>query len=310
MPIEEGIVFKSTGSWYTVKTKSGNFLSCKIKGKLRIEGYKSTNPVAVGDKIKVELIDNESGVITELLDRKNYIIRKSINLSKQTHIIAANIDQAFIMVTLVLPETPPEFVDRFLAVAEAYNIPSKIILNKTDLYTEEFTELKNFWKSVYSAANYEIIEISVNKGLNIEEVKQMLHNKTTLIAGNSGVGKSSLIQKLIPESSIKIGEISEYHLSGKHTTTFAEMYELPFGGSVIDTPGIKGFGLYDTDKHEVSHYFPEIFNVSENCQFYNCLHVNEPNCAVIKAVEEGSIHWSRYRSYLSILEDSKSKYRQ
>lgn len=309
MPNEEGIVFKSTGSWYTVKTISGSFIQCKIKGKLRTEGYKSTNPVAVGDNVLIESAeDGSSAVITELLDRKNYIIRKSINLSKQTHIIAANVDQAFIIATLVLPETPMEFVDRFLAVAEAYNIPSKIILNKSDLYTEEFSEMRKFWNSVYKSS-YDLIEVSANTGYNVNALKELLTSKTTLMAGNSGVGKSSLIKKLVPESAIKIGEISEYHLSGKHTTTFAEMYELPFGGRIIDTPGIKGFGLYDTDKYEVSHYFPEIFNVSKDCQFYNCLHTNEPNCAVIKAVEDGSIHWSRYRSYLSILEDSKSKYR-
>jgi ribosome biogenesis GTPase len=308
MPVEEGIVFKSTGSWYTVKTASGTLVQCKIKGKLRIEGYKSTNPIAVGDKV---LIDNteDAAVITELLERRNYIVRKSINLSKQTHILASNIDQAFIIATLVLPETSMEFVDRFLAVTEAYNIPAKIILNKYDLYTEEFNKMLGFWKEVYDSANYETINVSVNTGLNLEALKEILRDKTTLIAGNSGVGKSSLIKKLIPGSDIRIGEISDYHLSGKHTTTFAEMFELPFGGTIIDTPGIKGFGLYDTDKYEIYHYFPEIFNASKDCQFYNCLHLNEPNCAVLAAVEEGKIHWSRYKSYLSILEDSKSKYR-
>lgn len=308
MPIEEGVVFKSTGSWYMVKTSSGAIVPCKIKGKLRIEGFKSTNPVAVGDKVLIDNIENAS-VITELLDRKNYIIRKSINLSKQTHIIAANLDQAFIMVTLVLPETSMEFVDRFLAVSEAYNVPATIILNKYDLYTSEFDAMIRFWKDVYSSANYTIVDVSVKTGLNMEMVKEKLTGKVTLVAGNSGVGKSSFIQSFIPESQIRIGNISEYHLSGKHTTTFAEMYDLPFGGSIIDTPGIKGFGLYDTDKSEVSHYFPEIFNASSECQFYNCLHINEPNCAVLKKVEEEAIHWSRYKSYLSILEDTKSKYR-
>lgn len=309
MPVEEGVVFKSTGSWYTVKTTSGAVIPCKIKGKLRIEGFKSTNPVAVGDKVLIDNVENAS-VITELLDRKNYIIRRSINLSKQTHILAANIDQAFIMVTLVLPETAMEFVDRFLAVAEAYNIPATIILNKYDLYTEEFNELVQFWKTVYGTTQYQIVDVSVKTDLNTNLLKEMLKDKVTLIAGNSGVGKSSLIQKYIPDIPIRVGEISDYHLSGKHTTTFAEMFELPFGGSIIDTPGIKGFGLYDTDKYEVSHFFPEIFSASSNCQFYNCLHVNEPNCAVLKSVDEGSVHWSRYRSYLSILDDSKSKYRQ
>lgn len=308
MPIEEGIVFKSTGSWYTVKTVSGSIVPCKIKGKLRIEGFKSTNPIAVGDKVLIDNIENAS-VITELLDRKNYIIRKSTNLSKQTHILAANLDQAFIMVTLVLPETAMEFVDRFLAVTEAYNIPAKIILNKYDLYSEEFTAMLDFWKSVYQTTNYQIIDVSVKTGLNMDYVKELLTNKVTLIAGNSGVGKSSLIQELIPESQVRVGALSDYHLSGKHTTTFAEMFDLPFGGSIIDTPGIKGFGLYDADKYEISHFFPEIFKKSSECQFDNCLHVNEPKCAIIKAVDEGSIHWSRYKSYLSILDDSKSKYR-
>jgi ribosome biogenesis GTPase len=308
MPIEEGIVVKSTGSWYTVKTASGEIVPCKIKGKLRIEGFISTNPLAVGDKVLVENVENAS-VITELLDRKNYIIRKSINLSKQTHILAANLDQAFIMVTLVLPETSMEFIDRFLAVTEAYNIPVKIILNKYDLYSEEFSAMLQFWKSVYETTNYEIIDVSVKTGLNLAYVKDLLTDRVTLIAGNSGVGKSSLIQELIPASQVRVGALSDYHLSGKHTTTFAEMYELPFGGSIIDTPGIKGFGLYGADKYEISHYFPEIFSKSSKCQFDNCLHVNEPNCAIIKAVEEGTIHWSRYKSYQSILEDSKSRYR-
>lgn len=308
MPIEEGVVIKSTGSWYTVKTLSGSVVPCKIKGKLRIEGYKSTNPIAVGDKVLIDNITNAS-VITELLDRKNYIVRKSINLSKQTHILASNIDQAFIIVTLVLPETSMEFVDRFLAVTEAYNIPATIILNKYDLYTEEFDEMIRFWKSVYETTKYSIIDVSVKTGLNLDYLKELLSGKVSLIAGNSGVGKSSLIKKYIPENEIRVGALSDYHLSGKHTTTFAEMFDLPFGGSVIDTPGIKGFGLYDTDKYEVSHYFPEIFHESSKCQFYNCLHINEPNCAVLRAVDEETIHWSRYRSYLSILEDSKSKYR-
>ncbi len=310
MLIEKGIVFKSTGSWYTVKTETGKFVQCKIKGKLRIEGFKSTNPVAVGDNVLVELTDDGTTVvITELLDRKNYIVRKSINLSKQTHILAANLDQAFVMVTLVLPETPMEFVDRFLAITEAYNIPSTILLNKFDLYVEGFEELLEFWNSVYSSTKYSIIDLSVNTGHNMDLLEGLLKDKTTLIAGNSGVGKSSLIKKLIPENQIKVGALSDYHLSGKHTTTFAEMYELPFGGHIIDTPGIKGFGLYEIEKKEVSHYFPEIFLVSSKCQYYNCLHINEPKCAVIKAVENGTIHWSRYRSYLSILDDSKSKYR-
>lgn len=308
MPIEEGVVFKSTGSWYIVKTLTGDLVPCKIKGKLRIEGFKSTNPIAVGDKVMIDNIANAS-VITELLDRKNYIIRKSINLSKQTHILASNLDQAFVMVTLVLPETQMEFIDRFLAVTEAYNIPATIILNKYDLYTEEFSEMIKFWKSVYETTKYQMIDLSVKTGLNVEHIKELLTGKTTLIAGNSGVGKSSLIQTLIPDSVIRIGKISDYHLTGKHTTTFAEMFELPSGGAVIDTPGIKGFGLYDTDKYEVSHFFPEIFDISSSCQFDNCLHINEPKCAVLKAVDDGLIHWSRYKSYLSILDDSKSKYR-
>ncbi len=310
MPIEEGIVYKSTGSWYVVKTASNRFIECKIKGKLRIEGIKSTNPVAAGDKVIIETsLSDQTGVITNIVDRKNYIVRKSINLSKQSQILAANIDQALLMATLVLPETSTEFVDRFLAMAEAYNIPAIILLNKCDLYTQEFSELLNFWKEIYNTTNYKLLEISVGSGIQMEAVKNLLIDKVTLIAGNSGVGKSSLIKKLSPESQIRIGEISQYHHSGKHTTTFAEMYELPFGGAIIDTPGIKGFGLYDTAKTEIYHFFPEIFKVAEKCQFHNCLHINEPKCAVIEAVEKQTIHWSRYKSYLSILEDSKSKYR-
>lgn len=304
-----GIVFKSTGSQYLVKIEEIGIIECAIKGKLRIEGFKSTNPVAVGDSVQVELMTDKTGIIKDLNERKNYIIRKSSNLSKQTHILASNVDQAMIMATLVLPETPLEFIDRFLAVCEAYAIPSFILLNKSDLYTEEFDELITFWKDVYKNSNYPLIEISVTNNMNIGTLSDILKDKTTLIAGNSGVGKSSLIQKLCPDYAIRIGEISDYHLTGKHTTTFAEMFELPFGGKIIDTPGIKGFGLVKVEKNEIYHFFPEIFQVSKNCQYNNCLHINEPKCAVIEAVNKGEIHWSRYKSYLSIMEDTDEKYR-
>jgi ribosome biogenesis GTPase / thiamine phosphate phosphatase len=309
MPIEEGIVYKSTGSWYIIKTKSNNFLECNIKGKLRIEGFKSTNPIAVGDHVLVETNNYKTGIITNLLERKNYIIRKSPNLSKQTHILAANLDQVIVIATLILPETSTEFIDRLLAVAEAYSIPATIVLNKFDLYTPEFSELLLFWKEIYNLTKYKLIETSVKTGFQLNIIKELLSNKITLISGNSGVGKSALINKLIPDADIRIGKLSEYHLSGKHTTTFAEMYELPDGGLIIDSPGIKGFGLYGVDKSEIYHFFPEIFNKAKDCQFHNCIHVNEPNCAVIEAVGKNEIHWCRYKSYLSILDDDKSKYR-
>ncbi len=309
--MKKGLVTKSTGSWYSLKdTETSEIINCNIRGKLRIQGIKSTNPVAVGDFVEYEIPDNsETGVIKNVLDRKNYIIRKSTNLSKQTHILAANIDQAILLVTIAYPETYPIFIDRFLITAEAYRIPAKLIFNKVDLYNEKQTEYLNKLIKIYSDAGYECIASSVIKQTNIDVVKSLLKDKTSLIAGNSGVGKSSLINLIDPSMNLKTSEISDYHKSGKHTTTFAEMFDLSIGGHIIDTPGIRGFGLHDIQNEELFHFFPEIFKISENCKYHNCTHVHEPGCAVKKAIEEGSISQLRYENYLSILFDDESKHR-
>ncbi len=309
--MKKGLVTKSTGSWYSVKdTETSEIINCNIRGKLRIQGIKSTNPVAVGDFVEYEIPENsETGIIKQVLDRKNYIIRKSTNLSKQTHILAANIDQAILLVTIAYPETYPIFIDRFLITAEAYRIPAKLIFNKVDLYNEKQTEYLNKLIKIYSDAGYECIASSVIKQTNIDVVKSLLKDKTSLIAGNSGVGKSSLINLIDPSMNLKTSEISDYHKSGKHTTTFAEMFDLSIGGHIIDTPGIRGFGLHDIQNEELFHFFPEIFKISENCKYHNCTHVHEPGCAVKKAIEEGSISQLRYENYLSILFDDESKHR-
>jgi ribosome biogenesis GTPase len=305
----KGLVLKSTGALYSVKSEDNQIISCKIKGKLRILDIKSTNPVSVGDYVEYELIGSNEGVITNILDRKNYLIRKSSNLSKQSHIIAANIDEAFLVVTLAFPETSFEFIDRFLASAEAYRIPVTIVLNKIDIYHETLKELITELHDIYNTVGYPIIETSATKGTNLDILKRKTANKTCVFAGNSGVGKSSLINSLFPDVTLKTGKISDYHLKGKHTTTFAEMIELPNNGYLIDTPGIKGFGMGYMDKLEIYHFFPDIFKHSENCQFHNCLHIDEPNCAVKEAVQNGLISESRYYSYRSILADEDSKYR-
>ncbi|MGM0503003.1 MAG: ribosome small subunit-dependent GTPase A [Bacteroidota bacterium] len=306
-----GLVIKSTGSWYSVKdTQTGEVISCAIRGRFRIEGIKSTNPVAVGDFVKYNFPANaETGIIHQILDRKNYIVRKSTNLSKQTHILAANIDQAILMVTLKNPVTYSIFIDRFLITAEAYEIPAKLVFNKIDLYNDSEKQTLNETIKAYETAGYECIQTSVSQKINIHAIESLLKNKITLIAGNSGVGKSSLINLIDPELHLKSSEISNYHKSGKHTTTFAEMFDLSIGGSIIDTPGIKGFGLHDIEKEELFHYFPEIFNASKDCKFYNCTHVHEPGCAVKKAVEENKIHPMRYNNYLNILFDQETKHR-
>ncbi|MFP4023582.1 MAG: ribosome small subunit-dependent GTPase A [Thiohalospira sp.] len=309
--MKKGLVIKSTGSWYSVKdTQTGEVISCAIRGKLRIEGIKSTNPVAVGDYVKYDLpVKSDTGIIHQVLDRKNYIVRKSTNLSKQTHILAANIDQAILMVTLKNPVTYSIFIDRFLITAEAYEIPAKLIFNKIDLYNDEEAQQLNDFIKAYKIAGYDCIQTSVTQKINIDKTEQLLKNKVTLIAGNSGVGKSSLINLIDPALNLKTSEISNYHKSGKHTTTFAEMIDLCIGGSIIDTPGIRGFGLHDIEKEELFHYFPEIFKASADCKFYNCTHVHEPGCAVKKAIEEEKIHPMRYNNYLNILFDENSKHR-
>ncbi|MFC2103806.1 ribosome small subunit-dependent GTPase A [Bacteroidota bacterium] len=309
--MKRGLVTKSTGSWYSVRdAETGELISCNIRGKLRMHGIKSTNPVAVGDFVEYQISENsETGVIKEIQDRKNYIIRKSTNLSKQTHILAANIDQAILMVTVAFPVTYPIFIDRFLIMAEAYRIPAKLIFNKADLYTEDQTDYLNELITIYQNAGYECFATSVKIQTNIESVKSLLKDKTSLIAGNSGVGKSSLINLIDPNLNLKTTEISDYHKSGKHTTTFAEMFELSVGGFIIDTPGIRGFGLHDIQNEELFHFFPEIFSVSGNCKYHNCTHVHEPGCAVKKAVENGSVSELRYENYLNILFDDETKHR-
>jgi ribosome biogenesis GTPase len=308
--LETGIVVKSVGSRYKVLTGSGSIIVCVLKGNLRVRGLRTTNPVAVGDNVKLIPDKNTTtGVITEILDRRNYILRKASNLSKQSQIIAANIDQAFLMATIKMPETPVEFIDRFLITAEAYSITAKIIFNKTDLYDQNEREMMETMISLYSKIGYECIRFSVKGGGDAEALREKMKNRITLIAGNSGVGKSSLINLLHPGLNIKTEEISSYHKQGKHVTTFPEMYIMPFGGFVIDTPGLRGFGVVDMDRNEIYHFFPEIFRISEECKFYNCLHSDEPGCAVREAVEKGEIAFSRYRSYMSILNDNNLKYR-
>lgn len=309
--MKKGLVIKSTGSWYSVKdSESGKIVSCNIRGKLRITGIKSTNPVAVGDWVEYEVFENtDTAIIKNVLDRRNYIIRKSTNLSKQTHIIAANIDQAIIMITIANPETYPIFIDRFLITAEAYEIPAKLIFNKIDIYNEKETAYLNELIQIYRNAGYECFAISVKNQKNIESIHKLLKNKTSLIAGNSGVGKSSLINLIDPTLTLKTSEISDSHKSGKHTTTFAEMYELSDGGYIIDTPGIRGFGLHDVKKEELFHFFPEIFKASQDCKYHNCTHYHEPGCAVLTSVENGKVSLLRYENYLSILFGDDSKHR-
>lgn len=306
-----GLVIKSTGSWYQVKTDSGSVLECKIRGKFRTKGIKTTNPVAVGDSVDYKLDESSGqGVITKIHERKNYIIRKSINLSKQAHILAANIDQAILMVTLAKPKTYPEFIDRFLASAEAYHIPAKIIFNKVDLYDEQLLKDLDHLIQLYESIGYQCYKASAKQMLGMDQIQALLKDKISVISGHSGIGKSTLINAIQPGLNLKTTEISDYHESGKHTTTFPEMHALDMGGYIIDTPGIKGFGVVDMEKDEIAHYFPEMFKILENCQFYNCTHSHEPNCAVKQAVEAGAIAKSRYKSYLSLLAgDDDEKFR-
>ena len=306
-----GLVIKNTGSWYTVKTDDGQLIESKIKGNFRLKGIRSTNPVAVGDY--VQLITNQEGTafISSIEDRRNYIIRKSPNLSKQSHILAANVDQALLVVTVNYPQTSTTFIDRFLAGAEAYRVPVIIIFNKTDLLTEEELHYQKMMRTLYETIGYQCIELSAATGEGVDELRSFIKEKKSLLSGNSGVGKSTLINQLIPDAEQRTAEISEAHNSGMHTTTFSEMLELPEGGYLIDTPGIKGFGTFDIEKEELTSYFKEIFHFSEGCRFSNCTHTHEPGCAVIKAVEEHYIAASRYQSYLSMLEDKEeNKYRE
>ncbi len=309
----KGTVYKSTGSWYTVKALNGAFYECRLKGKFRIEGIKSTNPVAVGDVVLFEVEtkgDETIGIIYEIEERENYIIRKSVNLSKQTHIIAANIDIAFLLVTLNNPPTFTTFIDRFLVTAEAYHIKAVLLFNKIDTYNEEeLLEIK-YLAHLYRSIGYECIGISAKTGKNIEKVMALMKHKVTMFSGHSGVGKSTLINTIEPELNLKTSEISEQHLQGQHTTTFAEMYDLSFEGQIIDTPGIKGFGIVEMEKEELADYFPEFFALKQHCKFHNCLHLEEPKCAVKEALEKDELAWSRYKSYLQILEGEDETYRK
>lgn len=305
--MKKGIVIKSTGSWYRVRLGDEREVDCRIRGKFRIEGIRTTNPLSVGDVVEVE--ENDEGcVVTGIEKRKNYIIRKSTNLSKESHIIASNVDQLLLIVTVNHPETSTVFVDRFLATAEAYNIPATLVFNKIDLYD---TEDKAMWEglmAIYRKIGYICLGVSAVTGEHIEELKALLQNRVTVLSGLSGVGKSSLINKVEPGLDLKTAIISDAHDTGKHTTTFAEMFPLSTGGYIIDTPGIRSFGIVDMEKEEISHYFPEIFAQSKNCRFYNCTHTHEPGCAVREAVEENEISESRYLSYLGMMEES-GKYR-
>ncbi|MBQ9649452.1 MAG: ribosome small subunit-dependent GTPase A [Prevotella sp.] len=302
----KGLVIKNTGSWYTVQTDDGQLLDCKVKGNFRLRGIRSTNPVAVGDRVSV----SEGNFITEIEDRRNYIIRKSINLSKQSHIIAANVDQALLVVTVSRPQTNTTFIDRFLASAEAYRVPVVLIFNKTDLLDEDERRYQQMLIHLYETLDYECRAISAETGEGVDMLRTMLQGKTTLLSGNSGVGKSTLINRLVPGVNLRTADISDAHQMGQHTTTFSEM--IPIGGGwLIDTPGIKGFGTFDIEPEELTGYFREIFRFSKDCRFSNCSHTHEPGCAVLQALENHYIAPSRYQSYLSMLNDKdESKYRE
>ncbi len=307
----KGLVVKNTGSWYTVRTDDGQLIESKIKGNFRLKGIRSTNPVAVGDR--VELVVNQEGTafITAIDDRRNYIIRKSQNLSKQSHIIAANVDQAFLIVTINYPQTSTTFIDRFLASAEAYRVPVILVFNKTDLLDEDERRYQQMMMTLYENIGYQCVAISAEKRTGVEVLESLLQGKTTVLSGNSGVGKSTLINRLVPGASLRTAEISDAHNTGQHTTTFSEMIELPGGGYLIDTPGIKGFGTFDMEPEELTSYFKEIFRFSKDCRFSNCTHTHEPGCAVLQALENHYIAQSRYQSYLSMMEDKDGgKYRE
>ena len=318
----KGLVIKNTGSWYTVLTDDGQLIDCKIKGNFRLKGIRSTNPVAVGDRVTLSSPSSSlssraqsrdllaPAFITAIEDRRNYIIRKSINLSKQSHILAANVDQALLVVTVVTPQTSTTFIDRFLASAEAYRVPVILVFNKTDLLDDDLRHYQEAMVHLYQTIGYDCRQVSATTGFGMDEIRPLLEGKITLLSGNSGVGKSTLINRLVPDANLRTGEISDAHNTGQHTTTFSEMIPLESSGWLIDTPGIKGFGTFDIEPEELTSYFKEIFQFSKDCRFSNCTHTHEPGCAVLKALEDHYIAESRYQSYLSMLEDkSEGKYR-
>ena len=308
--ILRGLVIKNTGSWYLVKTDEGTYVECKIKGNFRLKGIRSTNPVAVGDYVQIILNQEGTAFINEIEDRKNYIIRRSSNLSKQSHILAANLDQCMLVVTVNYPETSTTFIDRFLASAEAYRVPVNIIFNKTDAYDEDELRYLDGLINLYTTIGYPCFKVSAKTGEGVDTIKEELKGRITLFSGHSGVGKSTLINAILPELDIKTGAISTYHNKGMDTTTFSEMFPVPGDGYIIDTPGIKGFGTFDMEEEEIGHYFPEIFKASADCRYNNCTHRHEPGCAVREAVEQHYISESRYASYLNMLEDKEEgKYR-
>ena len=311
-----GLVIKNTGSWYTVLTDDGQLIDCKIKGNFRLKGIRSTNPVAVGDRVQIVPNNEGTAFITEIEDRRNYIIRKSINLSKQSHIIAANVDQAILVVTVANPQTSTTFIDRFLASAEAYRVPVILVFNKTDLLDDDMRRYQEAMVNLYQTIGYECHQISAENGDGVDGLRPLLKDKIALLSGNSGVGKSTLINRLVPDANLRTSEISDAHNTGQHTTTFSEMIPLSpitqhlTPGFLIDTPGIKGFGTFDMEPEELTSYFKEIFHFSQDCRFSNCTHTHEPGCAVLKALEDHYIAESRYQSYLSMLEDKdEGKYR-
>jgi ribosome biogenesis GTPase len=307
-----GTVYKSTGSWYFVKSEEGDLYQCRIKGKFRIKGIKSTNPIAVGDSVEFDIEtkgDEEIGVIKLIHERTNYIVRKSVNLSKQTQIIASNIDLAFLLITINNPPTLTTFIDRFLVTAQAYSIKVILVFNKIDSYKEEEKGEIAYLKDIYETIGYTCVEVSAIKNINLDTIKNLMKGKTSLFSGHSGVGKTTLLNALEPGLNLKTKQISDQHQQGQHTTTFAEMFDLSFNAKIIDTPGIKGFGVVAIDKEELGDYFTEFFALKSACKFHNCIHVNEPQCAVKEALEDEKVSWSRYKSYLQILEGEEENYR-
>ena len=307
-----GLVYKSTGSWYTIKSAQSDFIECRMKGKFRIKGIKSTNPIAVGDWVDYELeetSDTVTGTIHTIHDRKNYIVRKSVNLSHQMHIIASNIDRVFLLITINNPPTTTNFIDRFLVTAEAYGIETVLVFNKIDTFDEATLEEQLYMQHIYQEIGYQCLRVSSTEMKGIEALKELMIGKVSMFSGHSGVGKSTLVNAMEPNLHLKTKVISEQSMQGQHTTTFAEMYDLSFDARIIDTPGIKGFGIVDMEKDEISGYFPEFFKLKDQCKFNNCLHKEEPHCAIKKALEADKISWSRYKSYLKILEGDDENFR-